>query len=285
MNKNLRIEIINDQLVLVYKPYTGTDFIDFSFCDEISILKNCITLTREDIVDLDEDEISISIARLENDYYSVNKRVFSLKHSFYFHKDIDFVSEMFIYSYDGIRESVLKTLDEYVETDFYVENYLDRCDSINHVPIHNYKQLMDLFPKKTEIHKYIGNRINYIVEEFISGAEDRVKDYEHYIELKNEKLKKLRESSSNSTKDEFDALMELKTNVLITTKEWLLDAIEHSVELNEHDFQEKILLVILSLFPKYIIPVRLLFRDLSGWNKQVTGLCSPLLVMIDLSIL
>ena len=59
--------------------------------------------------------------------------------------------------------------------------------------------------------------------------------------------------------------MELKTNVLITTKEWLLDAIEHSVELNEHDFQEKILLVILSLFPKYIIPVREVMID--GMDK------------------
>lgn len=259
MNKKVVTEIIEDKLILTYKPYYGTDFIEKTFSDgntEILLFHRCVSVGKSDIVDLDDETISFSIAILEGDYFKVKSNIFSLSHTFYFHKNIQFSSELFLYSYNNTSESVLHVIDDHIEADFYVENDKDKCTGINHVPIEKYIQLVDLFPKKTEIHKYIGNRINYIVEDFITGAEERVKAYEEYIEQKNNKLKLLRKSGEFSIKDEFEALFELKINVLRTTKEWLLHAIEHAEQLSEQDFQEKILLVVLSLFPKYIYSIR-----------------------------
>ena len=259
MNKNVVADIIDDKLVLTYKPYYGTDFIDKAFSDgdtEILLFHKSVTVGETDIVNLNDETVSFSIAELEGEYYKVKASIFSLKHSFYFHRNISFSSEMFLYSYNSVREAVLYIIDNHIDSDFYVEVDIDKCINVNHVPIDTYLKLIDLFPKKAEIQKYLGHRINYIVEEYIKGAEERVRAYEDYIEQKNDKLKLLRKARNLSIKDEFDALFELKINVLKTTKEWLIYALEHVDELDEHDFQERILLVVLSLFPKYIYSIR-----------------------------
>lgn len=259
MNKNVAAEIIDDKLVLTYAPYYGTGFIDNALTDgdtEILFFHRCVTVGERDIIILNDEMVTFSIADLEGDYYRIKTSVFSLKHSFYFHRNISFSIEMFLYSYNSVKESILHVIDNYIDSDFYVEVDIDKCINVNHVPIDTYLKLIDLFPKKAEIQKYLGHRINYIVEEYIKGAEERVKAYEDYIEQKNDKLKLLRKAGNLSIKDEFDALFELKINVLKTTEEWLIYALEHVDELDEQDFQERILLVVLSLFPKYIFSIR-----------------------------
>ena len=138
MNKNVVAEIIEDELVLTYAPYNGTEFIDKALTDgdtEIFMFHRCVAVGEENIINLNDETITFSIADLEGDYYKIKTSIFSLKHSFYFHRNISFSSEMFLYSYNNVREAILHVIDNYIDSDFYVEVDIDKCISVNHVPI------------------------------------------------------------------------------------------------------------------------------------------------------
>lgn len=52
MNKKVVAEVIEDKLILTYKPYYGTDFIEKTFLDgntEILLFHRCVSVGKTDI--------------------------------------------------------------------------------------------------------------------------------------------------------------------------------------------------------------------------------------------
>ncbi len=256
-----KIEIIkeNDCLVLKYYPNGGTQFIKERFENGesiISIIRGNLLVSSSEIIEIDDEYVDIIIARLEGQYYRINGDMFLLNNDVYFNKDIQFSAEMFISSFAGVRDSVLLNIDRVINCEIYIESDYNMCSSENHIPVNVYVELLKLFPKQYEIQKYIAYRINYILEEYLSGAEKYVEAFKHYVRNKNKRIQELRLSSGSSVISEFNELMKVKKETLYTVKEWLENALNNVDNISEDDFQKQILIVILAIFPKYLTAVR-----------------------------
>jgi len=267
MGINILVQKRTNELVFEYTPQNGIEYLKKwkeeliedtpdDTTEGLNIWAHKIYPEYSEIQFPSDEKAVFPIAIREGAYYKVKNKVFNVKHSFYFSKEITFSTNLFLCQQNGYRESILSVIDDMVETDIFIETDEEKCSEQNHIPFEAYKQILDIFPRRAEIQKYYHSRICNILSEYLSAADSRVKEYEIYMEKKNRRLSEIKKSSGFFDEDKLESLKKRRYGLIREAREWLVYALSNSEALTEDDFQEKILNVVLSLFPKYIAAIR-----------------------------
>lgn len=255
-------EKFNNELILCYAPITGIEDIckRISMNDEIQIKRTFFvskSLLREyDVCDF-EETLRFCIGKIGEDYTQIDSEVIGTYYSFYFSNDIKLNQSMFI-AYRNI--SILRKIDGVINSDFYIGG---NWEEKNGIPLEEYMNLINTFPKTAELDKYANNRIANILKEFFPECDRYEKIFEKYIDRKNNFVSK--ENRTGISKYNLAIELAQFSAALMQLEEMLSQAegIEESV------WQEKIQNILQLLYPKYILCTReLSFKGVDCYDKR-----------------
>ncbi|UKK99762.1 Shedu immune nuclease family protein [Brevibacillus brevis] len=233
---------IEEQLVLCYSPMGGISWIEDAFENNKKItIGKTFTFFKEDVyVPQDEedyisyDEIQFRFAKIEGDYFKINKNALGINQELYIHKDIKFRVAMFK-TWNNI--SIFRQVANVIKNDLYIgPNQLD-------LKIEIFEQLLSVFPNSTELRKYSLSRIDNVLREYIGIKKDFTEDYNSYVSNKAVDMMK---STLRSTFFEYETV---KYTKILKRLEYML---ENELGFSEKDWQSEIIDILLLIYPKYI---------------------------------
>ncbi|WP_210124235.1 MULTISPECIES: Shedu immune nuclease family protein, partial [unclassified Staphylococcus] len=257
MSEILEIGKNDDILVAVYHTYNYPNFKNDLF-NTLKIkgsyrLKNTFTITSKFIIeDEDEECVCIKIGSLQNGFYKLESEVFELENNFYFDENFKFKKKHFV-AWRNI--SILRKIDAIIDGDFKVISNSNNDENLN-LSISNiteleYNNLIDNFPKSTELDKYSNFKIAQIVSEFFNVKEDFIGNYEEYIRKKKRKLKEINNISTENKMLLSNVLSEYeqdKYKLILNRLKYLIS----NEQALERDWQREIVDILTLIFPKYI---------------------------------
>ena len=258
---SIRFEKSDNELILCYSPYRGTEYIKNSFSmDEGISIKNTFFVTKSLLRKQDDNEFDIvetvrfCIGTVEDCYVKIDSEVIGTNHCFYFSTDISLKLKMFI---ANNKISVLRMIDECVENDVYIGGSWEKHNGISEEA---FQELISTFPNHTELVKYAYSRIANILKEYFPECDKYQEIYEKYIDRKIKKVK-----NENSTQQKTNLEIEYaQFSTAISDLQRMLDS--KSIE---KDFQKTIQDILLLLYPKYILCTReVKVFGVDGHDKQ-----------------
>lgn len=239
----LKIEKHNENLLLIYSPQWGIDYFHQHFSEfwdkeSIWIKRNIFNFKREDLLnseyDLESSEITFILWKIENNYYRICSRILGTQNDILIHKDST-INEDYFFSGNN---SFLLELERLSNQPIIIGG-----DNSNAIPEDIFISIIDSFPTKTELTHYSNARITNILSEYLEWVTDSQSKYEQYLERR----KKLK---VDTTTIDWIERYELEKYIFIrTTLEEMLQKYE---KYSEKQWENKILEIILILFPKYI---------------------------------
>lgn len=168
------------------------------------------------------------------EYYLIRADVLNLKHDLKISRELEIKKSTFI-AEDG--ESIFKKIDSVIEQPIIVGG-----DEAGAIPLDEFENLLKNFPTKTEIKHYVGARIQRVLGDYFETIQDSELKLKNHLERKNKVL--------SNPKPSLIAEYEIaKFEYYHARLLEMLDTAESYVEL---DWQNKIIEIILVLFPKYI---------------------------------
>ncbi|MDE6666936.1 MAG: DUF4263 domain-containing protein [Clostridia bacterium] len=263
---NFKIE--NEVLLLIYYPLTNEWIEEKLEQKEPFTIKNTFTVVQQyhkDFTDEDfiGDQYIFEIGKVVGEFIKLNNDVFSITHNIYFSKDIKFDEKLFV-AYRNI--SIIEHIDKNISTDIYITSELVN-NPRNYIPLQIYKSLISTFPNTTELTKYANVRIANILKDFCDGLGNIKEDYENYLNKRGKNIVP-RQIIIN----------ELKRDFFKKAYEELKEMLKNPEAYIESNWQEKILEIILLLYPKYILAKREVFIGSDGRHKK-----KPDFLLIDSS--
>lgn len=224
----------------------------FPKSEEIILDGNEEILNQSEIVDFEEypKPKCFIIARLEGEYYVINKEILGVKNNLSFHKDVEpninyFIAETNI--------SIFKQIDSLVNEDIYIGG-----SGENKIPIEEFQWLIQNFPTTYEKRKYAEARISSIIKNYFETTKDSETKFQNYLNKKSSK------SGENLTKL-FQEYESQKYSTILEKLEEMLDA-ENSY--SEDQWQNEILEIILLLYPKYILSFKSVYVKIEGKKRR-----------------
>lgn len=129
---------------------------------------------------LDESDIynqrAFVLAELEGEYFRIKPHVVGAQNTFYFHRDISFLKELFVAS-RGI--SILRKIDKLVSEDVYIGGPMDGA-----MPVEAYRELIKRFPNSYELHRYACARVGACLADYFESTKDAERLYNQYMNKK-----------------------------------------------------------------------------------------------------
>lgn len=247
---SISFKYLEDKLILCYTPVIGLDDITKRLDTEDGVpIKHTFWVTKdllcEDIEDDDdwEETLRFYIGAVGEAYAQLDSEVFSTDHCFYFGNEISLKPEMFT-AYRNI--SILRKIDEVIERDFYIGG-----DWENHNGISKeiFDELLEKFPKTSELDKYAHKRIASIIKDYFPECDKYEAIYEKFVESKNSSY-----ASSVSAISKFNVQIELEQFTVAYQE--LMDMLNRFETIDEKQWQEKIHNILQLLYPKYICCAR-----------------------------
>jgi len=205
-------------------------------------------INNEELIDQDEVEddeenfsdpflepvVHFSFARLEGDYWRIEKGILVGNFDIYIHKDISLKNKLFL---ANSNVSVFNVISKISTNDFYLGG-----DNTSAIPLEEYSKVLKFFPTDYERRKYVEARLSSVIRNYLDGVKDAEKTYQKFID---DKLTK----EGKNLKKTFQAIDLLKyETILEKLKEMLKDEDKYS----EHQWQDEILQIVQLLYPKYI---------------------------------
>lgn len=260
---SISFEIINKNLILCYSPTFGIeDILRRLSEDEEVTIKRTFTVTKEllrenGIGEFDFGEsLHFCIGHVGNDYIQIDSEVLGTNHKFYFSNDIKLELKMFV-AYRNI--SILRKIDNIIEKDFYVGGNWENNSGIS---LELFMELIESFPKTSELNKYVNSRIGCILKENLPECDKYEEIYKSFIERKS---KTLANKANFSFKSNLTIELAQFSEALLELEEILKD----SEGIPESTWQEKIHYILQLLYPKYILCTReVLFKGIDGYDKK-----------------
>lgn len=262
----ISFEIIDNQLILVYKPYGGNEWlIEKLKNNEDYLLKNVFYITKDIQYNIEQNKndkcIRFIIAELDGDYYRLKSTIFDIEHNFYFSKDFNFKMSTFI-AYDKI--SIINKIDQIITEDIYIGGEIGEISGLT---IDAYENLIKNFPNKSETLMYQHQRISTLLKDYLPLKKDYEKTYDKYIQRKNNKINS--DSRNRNTNNVKNVNLEIEIQQFSAALEelkWMLDNMD---AYDETTWQEKIQNIIQLLYPKYILYAReQTFKGIDGYDKR-----------------
>ncbi|MFE8710056.1 Shedu immune nuclease family protein [Aeromonas allosaccharophila] len=234
----------NKCLVFSYQPEMGIEWINERLGNnEPVIIKRSLYVTKENVYQppknsfflFNEDSLLIKAGTLnEQNYYQLNDEIFNLRKKVFIHHDCDVAEKHFILL--G-RFSLFKKLSAIAQTDIYIGG-----SNRDAIPFMEYRKLTNRIPNRTEITHYIDARVSATFKEYIESRIDVEERYSRFLD------KKINTTAVNN----FPSLYQYEINKYELIRNTLKEMLEHSITYSEHQWQDKILEIIILLYPKYI---------------------------------
>lgn len=199
----------------------------------------------EDIEDDDgwEETLRFYIGAVGEAYTQLDSEVFSTDHCFYFGNEISLKPEMFT-AYRNI--SILRKIDEVIERDFYIGGDWENHNGISK---ETFDELLEKFPKTSELNKYAHKRIASIIKDYFPECDKYEAIYEKFVESKNSRY-----TSSVPAISKYNVQIELEQFTVAYQE--LMDMLNRYEAIDEKQWQEKIQNILQLLYPKYICCAR-----------------------------
>lgn len=204
-----------------------------------NIYQNNLT---EETKEMEEDiffdfiqEMDFVFARLEEDYYKVEKGILVDKFDIYFYKDFEFDNKLFIAERDV---SIFRKIQKLVKEDIYIGGA--NSNAISEI---DFRGIIDDFPKQYEKKLYSEARLSNVIKEFFSSTINAERKFENYIEKK----------ATTKGEDLVKLFSEIELFKYQTILEKLQFMLTSTNSYNENQWQDEILQIILLLYPKYFL--------------------------------
>lgn len=178
---------------------------------------------------------SIVLGHIVADFYKISKDILGTRGDFFLHITIKPDRKLFVATRNI---SIPKAIDKVSPVDIYVGG-----DSQSSIPEREYMVLLKNFPNTYELDKYADARVASIVKDFIEATVDAELAY---TRLLNKKV--TIEKQPFTTTDIIDNEI-LKYDRIHNE---IANMLQHENEYSEHQWQKRIIEIILLLFPKYI---------------------------------
>lgn len=259
---SISFERLNNEFIMCYAPVMGIEEILKRLLSEHEInIKHTFFVTENMLRNSNENDfeetLRFCIGKITNDYVELDSNVFSTKHRFYFDSNINITPNMLI-AYRNI--SILKKIDNVIDKDFYVGGEWENKGGISK---ETYLELLDSFPKTTELNKYAHYRIANILKEFFPECDKYEKIYEKFILRKNSNII----GQDNSTVSKSNLAIELAQFSIAL--EQLQTMLSQPEGITEAHWQKKTQDILQILYPKYILCTReVSFKGIDGYDKR-----------------
>ncbi|MCP1135302.1 DUF4263 domain-containing protein [Paenibacillus polysaccharolyticus] len=239
----IRFEEIEDEIIIRYTPRDGVYWIAKKFEDnkEIAIHKTFYFEKNDLYKEIGSEEFTIieeaqfSFAKLEGDYFRVKKTAIGIEKELLIHKSIKFQLNIFK-TWNNI--SIFKRVFDVIEGDLSIG------PKESDLPIEEFKKILEIFPKSTELRKYSNARISHILKEYVDMKRDFVSDYNSYMSKKS-----VANSARSSLSASFAEYEIMKYQIVLNR---LKDMLKNEKGYSESDWQNEIIDVLILIYPKYI---------------------------------
>lgn len=262
----IAFEIYENKLLALYEPEWPADRYIESLRERIKtdkgvIIKKIFWVSKE--FDkytsnyYNERLFVFEIGRLSGDYFKLNKNVFGIEHNIYFSKDIRFDIKLFM-AYRNI--SIISKIDDVITDDVYIiSKTIDTNQKFHNViPLEVYKLLVKSFPNTTELNKYAEARISNILLNYCDGLGNKNEEYENYLNKRD--IKPISRKIIN---------FRLQLELFEQARKRLEDMLKNYKGYSEYEWQERILEIILILYPKYICAKREVKLGTDGRHSKI----------------
>jgi hypothetical protein len=239
----MTIEIFkrNNQLLLRYEPErSGVEWIDERLQSHGNVtIRKVFTFGKEELITEPElndnyDERIFLLGVLDNDFYQINRNILGLKNDLYLSTDLKIDVKTFI-SVKNI--SIFRKIDRLIDEQIVIGG-----DVQNSIPINAFEELLKNFPTSTELTHYSNARISRVLREYLgtmSNAQIALSNY-----LKRRQTLKL--------KSQVSVLYEYEIQKYEFIRDSLHEMLSDPDSYVEADWQKKIIVFLLLIFPKYV---------------------------------
>ncbi len=235
---NIEFKKENGKLFLYYYPENLNKENDW--LNDYKI-KGTFKIKKEKVeIDLEKEEVKLEIGVLKNEYYLLNKDIFSIKTDIYFFKDIEFEHKYFFLPDCRNNISIIKKIDEINDenSSIYIGGNGDEI-----IPLEDWKKIIQKFTTSYEVSKYKLSRLELLIGDFLNKKRNYFEEYERYIDKKN-KINYNFDLLKNYSEYEIGKWK----NILDNLNKMLSDTNKY----REGEWEDRILEIILLIFPKYI---------------------------------
>lgn len=232
---DVQIFVEANKIFLEYYSYNGIEWIISKFNNKQKIkIKHTFWLSEEDLASLYDEPLIFQIGYLDNDYYRIYSKILNTNNDVLFHERIKLKLKYFIVNSNF---SILSRFEKLANQQIIIGG-----EKENSISLQVFTEIVDSFPSKIELKYYLDSRITNVLSQYLEGVKDAGKLFENYIEKRN-KIGNLNTIPSIKSY-EYE-----KYHFLLTTLKNMLVNINNY---SERDWQNKILDIILILYPKYI---------------------------------
>ncbi len=216
--------------------------------DGYIVLNRTFKFSKNEIIEneeyLDEDEFeqegfefNFKIGELVGEYYKLNKEVFSIQNEIYFHKLTKFKVSYFN---TNTKASILPKLDKLINEPLYISS---NESGNGKIPLAIFDSILKYLPNSHETKLYSDSRIESIMSEFIETKDKARLKFNSYLN------KKSNFDITDNLSKIFDSY---EIEKLGTIQKQLEEMLSNEISYSENQWQDKILKILLLLFPKYI---------------------------------
>lgn len=236
---SIRVFIEDNKLLIEYSPDNGVKWIDEIIkTDEEFTLKRTFTFRQQDFYEYnetDDTERTFVIGFIEDGYFRIEKRILDTTQDVLIHTSVRISIKTFISNNDF---SIFKRFDRLANQQIIIGG--DKYP--NSIPEEVFIDILNSLPSTTELRYYIDSRITNVLTQYLENVKDSGKAFERYLD------KRITLAPFNS----LDSLKGYETEKYAFILDNLKTMLENSNSYSENDWQNKILEIILLLYPKYI---------------------------------
>lgn len=236
---SIRVFIEDNKLLVEYSPDNGVKWIDEIIkTDEEFMLKKTFIFRQQDFyqyIETDDSQRTFVIGLIEDGYFRIEKRILDTTHDVLIHTSVRISIKTFI---SNNNFSIFKRFDKLANQQIIIggDTYSDSI--LEEVFI----DIINSLPSSTEIRYYIDSRITNVLGQYLENVKDSGKAFERYLD------RRITLSPFNS----LDSLRSYETEKYAFILENLKMMLDNSNSYSENDWRDKILEIILLLYPKYI---------------------------------
>ncbi|MCK4591970.1 DUF4263 domain-containing protein [Candidatus Parcubacteria bacterium] len=241
----IEFRVENNLLILIYEPVGNPEWIFKKLRKQEAIpIKKTFVFKRKDLFEqsldknLEEDydgQARFIFGKLvEDNYYKIDRNKLDISKDVFIYKDIKITWKFFIAS-RGV--SIFRKIDKLLNEDIYIGGEKD-----NHIPKEEFNKMLDDFPKKGELEKYVNARLSIVLKNYFDTTIDGEEKYKDYM---NKKI-------STKGNDISKLLQKGELEKYRIVHEELKEMLKNEDKYNERQWQKEMHKIILLLYPKYI---------------------------------
>ena len=266
---SIKFSVKNKDIFLIYSP-DGPDWLKEKLISEGFVNpKKIFYLSKKflegEIPDNDKlpdfIEYTFRFAKLEQDYWKIDRSILDTKYDVRIYKDIINIIVKKI-EYTGVNNHFIKklTINKIFisERNISVFKRIDKlCDEqisiggedSNAIPVEDFFNLIKHFPTTYEIDLYADARVSNVLKDFLPTMSDGEKKLQNYFKKKKRKLKSIQNPENNIISEELYDI-EMKKYLLI--RDALAKQLSNNINVDEKWWQEFLENFLLLIYPSYI---------------------------------